>query len=121
MKKVIISLFVLSNLTLFSQNSLLLNPNFEFTTWPEVAWMSQTNTGAAIISSEYEPEFTAINVTARSGWHFAYIGGSQTPNGKYECTLAQEFEVTKDGTGHLTFYYRYIRESVDPGSYIKIL
>jgi hypothetical protein len=83
--------------------------------------MSQTNTGAAIISNENEPLFTAINVTARSGSHFAYIGGSQTPKGKYECTLAQEFEIPEDGIGHLSFYYRYIRESVDPGSYIKIL
>ncbi len=105
----------------FNQNSLLLNPNFESTTWPAIAWMTQTNTGASIICNENDPIFAAANITARSGSRFAYIGGGQTPKGKYEGSLAQEFEVPYSGIGNLTFYYKYIRESVDPGSYVKIL
>jgi hypothetical protein len=121
-KKLVIINFVLFNLSLtFSQNSLLLNANFESTTWPDITWMTQTNTGANMIADENDAVFTAINVHARSGSHFAYIGGGQNAKGRYEGSLAQEFEVPYEGNGHLTFYYRYIRESVDPGSYVKIL
>lgn len=122
MKKIFIFTFVLIQLNiLFSQNSLLQNSNFETTTWPAMAWMSYSNTGAQLIVNENKHEFITLGVEARSGSHFAFIGGVQNVKGEYEGVLAQEFEVISDGIGELSFYYRYIRESADPGSYIQIL
>lgn len=122
MKKALSIIFILFNITaLFSQNSLLQNSNFENTTWPAMAWMSYSNTGAQLIVHENKHEFTSIGVEAQSGSHFAFIGGVQNVKGEYEGSLAQEFQVFGGGIGELSFYYRYIRESADPGSYIQVL
>jgi len=122
MKKYLFIILVLININpIFSQNSLLRNSNFETTTWPELAWMSYSNTGTQLIVNENKHEFLSLGVEANSGSHFAFIGGVQNVKGEYEGSLAQEFVVITDGIGELSFFYRYIRESADAGSYIQIL
>lgn len=105
----------------WSQNSHLQNAGFENTNWQNIGWISQTNTGSEMIVSEDKPIFNNNNVEAYNGSHFACIGGAQSVNGLYEGTLAQEFNLSLGGKAYLNFYYRYIRESVDPGSYVRIL
>ena len=82
--------------------------------------MSQTNTGNDLIVNE--DNFFSINhhLHAHSGNYFVAIGGVQDASGLYQATLGQQFN-TITGNGHLGFYYKYGRESVDPGSYVSVL
>ncbi len=118
----LLSLFVVLTATIHSQssNSLLNNYDFETTNWQSIGWVSQTNTGNAIIANQNEPFFDKQNIVANSGMYFAYIGGYQDPAGLYEGEIAQEFFVGTAGHAKLDFYVRYISPSVDPGSEISI-
>lgn len=111
------SIFAVS---LTAQNSYINNYSFEITDWQSIAWFSNTNTGSPVIVNQNEPFFTKDDIRANSGISFAYIGGVQSPAGLYEGQLAQEFNLPVSGDATISFYVRYIRESVDPGSVITV-
>lgn len=106
--------------TIYSQNSLILNHDFETTNWQSIAWVSQTNTGSPIIVDQNQPFFVKDGITAHSGIYFAYIGGVQSPAGLYEGEIAQEFTTTIAGSSSLDFYVQHISSSADPGSEISV-
>ncbi len=120
--RIISTLLVVLAITtnLQSQNSYINNCNFEATNWQSIAWFSQTNTGSPVIVSQTDPFFEKNDIVAHSGLQFAYIGGTQNAGGLYEAQLVQEFNVPYTGVGKMNFYMRYIKESTDPGSMIKI-
>lgn len=122
MRRIIILLFVviLIHLNSSAQNSSIQNSDFETTSPINIAWSSQTNTGSGLIVNEDNILCIDNNLNAHSGNYFAAIGGVQDASGLYQATLAQQFHTTS-GVAHLGFYFKYGRESVDPGSYIRIL
>lgn len=110
---------LISTLYVSSQNSSIENSDFETTSPVNISWVSQTNTGNDVIVNEDNIFSINNNLHAHSGNYFAAVGGIQDASGLYQSTLGQQFN-SGTGLGHLGFYYKYGRESVDPGSYVTI-
>lgn len=117
----LIHVLFLSIAAVSAQNSYINNHSFEATNWQSIAWFSQTNTGSPIIVDQTDPFFAKDHIHAHTGNKFAYFGGIQNAGGLYEASLIQEFSIPFAGNANFTLYYRYVRESTDPGSYVRIL